>query len=127
MFPVATFLFGGIVNYIVLITMPANSELLGVSGVVYWMGSVWLTLYFLIETREKISRRLIKTIGIAAVLFIPETYHRNVSYLSHFVGFALGMVFALLYFRQNRLRFQRAEFIEWVNNDGDVIPPEPRY
>ncbi len=113
-FPLAAFLSGGVINYIVLKTMPAQSELLGVSGVVYWMGAVWLTLYFLLETRDRISKRFIKTLGIAVVLFIPETYHRDVSYLSHFIGFALGVVFALLYYQYKRQIFQKAEVVELV-------------
>lgn len=113
-FPFMALVFGGITNYLVLKTMPPTVELLGVSGVVYWMGAVWLTLYFLIETREVIFRRFIKTLGIAAVLFIPEAYHQNVSYLSHFIGFAFGVVFALFYYWWRRKEFKKAEVVELV-------------
>jgi rhomboid protease GluP len=113
-FPGAALIFGGLINYIVLKEMPPSAELLGISGVVYWMGAVWLTLYFLLETRERTSKRLIKTVGIALMLFIPETYHRDVSYLSHFTGFAFGMVFALLYYWSRRETFQKAEVTELV-------------
>ncbi len=115
-FPVAAFATGGLINYIVLKTMPVQAELLGVSGVVYWMGAAWLTLYFLLETREPYSKRLLKTIGIALVLFIPESYHRDVSYLSHFVGFVFGIVFALLYFWKRKEEFKRAEVIELIED-----------
>lgn len=113
-FPGAAFLFGGLINYIVLKSMPPTSELLGISGVVYWLGAVWLTLYFLLETRDGVSKRLIKTLGIALILFIPETYHRDVSYLSHFTGFVFGVIFALLYYWSRRQTFQKAEIIELV-------------
>ncbi len=113
-FPAAAFLSGGLINYVVLREMPPNAELLGISGVVYWMGAVWLTLYLLLETREKVSKRLIKTLGIALLLFIPETYHRDVSYLSHFVGFVFGIIFALLYYWRRREIFQKAEVIELI-------------
>ncbi len=113
-FPFAALLFGGFINFIVLQTMSPNSELLGVSGVVYWLGAVWLTLYFLLETRSSISTRLIKTVGIFLLLFIPETYHRDVSYLSHFVGFVLGIIFGLLYYWRKREAFKNAEVIEFV-------------
>ncbi|MGZ3726568.1 MAG: rhomboid family intramembrane serine protease [Pseudobdellovibrio sp.] len=113
-FPFAAFLFGGITNYLVLKTMSPESELLGVSGVVYWMGAVWLTLYFLLETRDRLSKRFIKTLGIALVLFVPETYHQDVSYLSHFIGFVFGIAFALVYYQIHKQRFQKAEIVELV-------------
>jgi len=113
-FPVAALIFGGFINFIVLKTMPASSELLGISGVVYWLGAVWLTLYFFLETREPISKRLIKAIGIAFVLFVPETYHKEVSYLSHFIGFVSGVGFAAIYYRWRRSEFIKAEISEFV-------------
>lgn len=113
-FPFAALLFGGATNYLVLKTMSPASELLGVSGVVYWLGAVWLTLYVLLETREDIWRRLMKTLGIAIVLFIPETYHREVSYLSHFIGFILGVAFALIYYWWHLDTFKKAEVVEWI-------------
>lgn len=113
-FPAAALLFGGLINYWVLKSMAPASELLGMSGVVYWMGAVWLTLYFLLETREQTAKRLIKTLGTALLLFIPETYHRDVSYESHFIGFALGILFAVLYYRGRRQTFKNAEVIEMI-------------
>lgn len=113
-FPFMAIAFGGLINYMVLKTMPATAVLLGISGVVYWMGAAWLTLYFLLETRERISKRLIKTLGIAAVLFIPETYHQDVSYLSHFIGFVFGVVFAAFYYLSRREQFRKAEVVELV-------------
>jgi rhomboid protease GluP len=113
-FPFMAIFFGGVVNYLVLKTMPPAAELLGISGVVYWMGAVWLTLYFLIETRAAISRRLIKTLGIAAMLFIPETYHQNVSYLSHLLGFVFGTGFAIFYYWSRRKYFKKAEVVDLI-------------
>lgn len=115
-FPAAAFLIGGFINLIVLKTMPWEAELLGVSGVVYWMGATWLTLYFLLETRESYSKRLIKTVGIAFVLFIPETYHRDTSYLSHFLGFLSGVIFSFSYYWKRKAEFKRAEVVELVES-----------
>jgi rhomboid protease GluP len=113
-FPFAAIFFGGVINFFVLKTMPPEVELLGMSGVVYWMGAVWLTLYFFLETRESHSKRFIKVLGISLVLFIPETYHREVSYLSHFLGFIFGVFFACAYYQGRRNEFHRAEIIELV-------------
>jgi rhomboid protease GluP len=111
-FPLAPFLLGGVTNLIVLTTLPAQAELLGVSGVVYWMGGAWLTLYSLLETRDRRSVRFLKAMGVGVVLFIPETIRVEVSYLSHFVGFVLGVAWALVHYRLNRARYRRAEVIE---------------
>ncbi len=122
-FPAAAIFFGGVTNFIVLTTMPPEASLLGVSGVVYWMGAAWLTLYFLLESRDKFSKRAVKAIGVGAVLLLPETFHPNVSYLSHSVGFGLGMAWAICFYAWNRQRFLNAEIIELVSED--LISAEP--
>jgi rhomboid protease GluP len=111
-FPIAAFFFGGITNFIVLTTLPIDASLLGASCVVYWMGAVWLTLYLYLESRENYFRRGIKAVGVGIVLFIPETFRPHVSYLSHFVGFLLGVLWALGYYHWNRQRFLEAEFTQ---------------
>ncbi|MGZ3694484.1 MAG: rhomboid family intramembrane serine protease [Bdellovibrionota bacterium] len=111
-FPGAALFFGGITNLLVLRTMPPAAELLGISGVVYWMGGAWLALYFLLENRDRFSHRAIKAVGVGVVLFIPETIYPNVSYLSHFIGFLLGTGWAYFYYRWNRKKFMGAVLIE---------------
>jgi rhomboid protease GluP len=109
-FPVMAFLMGGLTNFIVLSKMGTNSTLLGLSGVVFWMGAAWLTLYFLIEHRKKIFQRIIRTLGVSLVLFMPsEALDPHVSYLSHGWGFLLGIIFATLFYIYNRQVFKGAE------------------
>lgn len=113
-FPGAALALGGLTNLVVLATMPSGASLLGISGVVYWMGGAWLALYFHLETRDKLAVRMLKAMGVGVVLFIPETILPEVSYLSHFVGFLNGLLFGTLYFRWNRQRFRRAEVVETI-------------
>jgi rhomboid protease GluP len=108
-YPFAAFLFGGLTNLIVLFTLPADAELLGASGMVYWMGAAWLTLYLYLESRDRFSKRALKAIGVAAMLFVPESFQPHVSYLSHFVGFILGVIWAMAYYYWNRKKFVDAE------------------
>jgi rhomboid protease GluP len=115
-FPGAAFFFGGITNLIVLPTLPPDATLIGVSGVVYWMGAVWLTLYFYLDSRDKFVRRAIKALGVGALLFIPEKFQEHVSYMSHFVGFVLGLATAIAYYHWNRQRFLKAEVVEFDIN-----------
>ncbi len=110
--PVLALLQGGVVNLIVLARMPDQVALIGISGVVYWMGAVWLTLYLLIDTRVTRRRRWAHAAVLAVVLFAPEKFLPGVSYLSHLVGFLLGIVSGLLIFLLQRQKIQAAEICQ---------------
>lgn len=117
-FPFFGFLAGGFINLLVLKTMPPEVGLVGVSGVVYWMGAAWMTLSFFIERRESNGRNLVKIIGISAILFVPDSFKKEVSYLSHFLGYFLGILSGALYYLVNRSRIRgHDEFIEIVERD----------
>jgi rhomboid protease GluP len=98
LFPIIGIFLGGIINFFVLKTMPLEVSLIGISGVVHWMGATWITLYFLIDKRSSIKSRWLKCTGVAAVLFIPNTFSVNISYLSHGIGFIFGAITGTLYF-----------------------------
>ncbi len=114
LFPLLGFLIGGLTNLIVLQTMPHDHYLIGVSGVVHWMGAVWMVLGFFIDKRQSLGKRLLKAIGVSIMLFMPDTLKPNVSYLSHFVGFVLGVLCAAIYYFFNRTKFKRAEVLEYI-------------
>jgi rhomboid protease GluP len=114
-FPVVTFVMGGLTNLIVLARMPAGIELVGASGLVYWMGGFWLVLYFCLEGRRSVWQRSLRASGVALALFMPtEAFDPSVSYLSHLVGFISGTLFATLYYWILRPRFRAAEVLETV-------------
>ncbi|MGZ3728578.1 MAG: rhomboid family intramembrane serine protease [Bdellovibrionota bacterium] len=113
-FPVLGFFTGGLVNFAVLATMPREATLVGVSGVVYWMGAAWVTLYLLIERKEPLRRRWGKAVIVTAALFIPDTFRPEVSYLSHYLGFLTGVVMAAGLFRLRRKEFRSAEEREYL-------------
>lgn len=119
LFPALAFLFGGLTNYVALSGLNPQTQLVGVSGVVYWMGAVWLTLYLLLERRESIRRRSGKVLFIAAALFLPQTFEPNVSYISHLYGFLFGLPSALIYYAAKRHAFHAAEVWE------DVFEADP--
>jgi rhomboid protease GluP len=117
-FPLTAFFVGGIINLIVLWKMPLSATLVGVSGVVFWMGGVWLVLYFLIETRKTFFQRIIRSIGVGLVLFMPsEAFDPSVSYKAHFVGFVLGILCGVLIYFKNFSAIRSAEInrIEFEN------------
>jgi rhomboid protease GluP len=118
-FPLAGLLMGGLINVAALFTMPPRTSLIGISGLVYWMGAAWLTLYLLIGNRESVRRRLGKALFIAAALFAPQTFEPNVSYAAHLFGFVFGVPSALAYYALNRAKFARAEIYDYVFDDDD--------
>jgi rhomboid protease GluP len=113
-FPGVAFLFGGLTNLIAISTMPPKMQMIGVSAVVYWMGAAWLTLNYLIEKRGKKIQRVLRCIGVAVVLFVPETFDPQVSYVSHFSGFVLGMLWAIGYYNWNRKKIRAADRYQTV-------------
>ncbi len=119
-FPVVGLVVGGLTNLIVLKTMPDQTALLGISGVVNWMGAAWLTLFLLIDRRESFRRRFAVAVFLTMMLFVPETFRPEISYLSHFVGFVLGIISALLYYFINRIQIHAAEVKEFIYEDEDI-------
>jgi len=114
LFPVVGFLIGGIINMIVLTTLSENSILIGVSGVVYWMGACWITLSFLIDKRESLTRRIIKSIGITLILFFPEALKPEISYFSHFLGLFFGVICGAIYYLTFRKKIRAADVYQLI-------------
>ncbi len=122
-FPLMAFLFGGITNIIVLKGMPLESSLIGASGIVFWLGGVWLMLYSFLDVKRSYYQRFLRAMGVALVLFFPaEAFDPNISYEAHFVGFLLGMLYGVIYYLMNRTEFQKAIGYKVVYDEVDVIP-----
>lgn len=112
--PFFAILLGGMVNAVVLQTLPPSVSLIGISGVVNFLGAVWLMLFFLIDRRESFRRRFAVVLFISFMLFVPDTYKPEVSYLSHFVGYICGIIFAVVFYFVRRKQFQSAEVFETI-------------
>jgi rhomboid protease GluP len=128
-FPGLGFALCGLLNFVVLATMPPAVFLVGVSGVVYWMGAAWLTLYLLIERRDPPRRRFGKAIIVTAALFLPDTVKPEVSYLSHYLGFLAGTIsgFAFYFLRREEIRGAdrfEVQMIEDGIGEDEWNPPE---
>jgi rhomboid protease GluP len=109
-FPLMAIFFGGLGNWYVLQSMPMETKLIGMSGVVFWLGGAWLMLYFLIERRKSLYQRAIRALGVGLLLFFPaEAFDPSISYQSHLVGFSLGVFWGIFYFALNRKRFRSFE------------------
>jgi rhomboid protease GluP len=122
-FPIAGFFIMGLLNMVVLKTMPPQVQLLGASGVVYWMGAAWLTLFLLIDRRHTLKHRVAAAISLVLILLVPETYTPEVSYFSHLLGFAAGAPSALALYVLERKKFEAAEVKEYIyDTDHEPAP-----
>lgn len=120
-FPTMALLFGALINASVLLSSDPEMHLVGISGVVYWMGAVWLTLYALVSRHLTIVQRALRVVGVALMIFMPtEAFNPQISYKAHALGFGWGVLFGLLYFLWRRKDFQAAEIYEISQED-----PEP--
>lgn len=118
--PLLGLLFGGVTNLVVLTTMPFQTNLIGVSGVVYWLGASWLTLFLLLDRRESFRRRMIKFIVVSLVLFAPQVYKPEVSYLSHAIGYLFGIFSSIIYYWFNKKEFLSAEVLETIVEEDEL-------
>jgi rhomboid protease GluP len=108
-FPAASILLGAAANALAVLTYGPNTELLGASGLVYILGGFWLTLYPLIQRQYSVVNRVIRAIGIALVIFAPSTFVPTTSYITHAIGFALGIGLGIFYFIKNKKEIRSHE------------------
>jgi len=110
---ISALFFGGVINLFVLSSMPKDVHLIGLSGVVFWMGGAWLILYFLLDRQRTVLHRFLRAMGVGLLLFMPaEAFDPSISYKAHFVGFALGIFAGLLFFVMNKQTLRKAEIYE---------------
>lgn len=121
LFPFFAFLIGGLINFLVIQTLPEQVTLIGVSGVVYWMGATWMTLDFFIDKRESFSQRLLKASGVSVILFFPTTFLPEVSYLSHFLGYVFGVLTGTIVYILFKKKFKALEIIEEINEEEEFF------
>ncbi len=118
--PLGAIIAGGFINALVLQGMAPTIFLVGISGVVNFMGAAWLTLYYLIDLRERRRRQFAVVLFISFILFVPDTYKPEVSYASHLVGYLFGILAGVTYFLINRSGFKAEEVFEIVHDEPSV-------
>lgn len=112
---VNAFLWGGLTNFLTVLSMEPDARLVGASGVVFWYGGAWLVLYLLLDTKRLFYQRALRAIGVGLVLFMPsEAFDRSISYRAHLIGFGLGLLWGLLHYWRYHRRYKAAEVIETI-------------
>ena len=111
-FPLLSIVVGGMINFVALLYYPPEVHLVGVSGVIYFMASFWLTLYIIIERRQKLIVRFVHAMAVSLIFLFPQVFDRQVSYLAHGLGFIFGVPLALLYYGLFRKKIHAKD--EWT-------------
>lgn len=110
--------FGALTNYVVISSMRPGAQLLGASGVVFWMGGAWLALYLLLDRKRTLYQRSLRALGVGLALFMPsEAFDPSISYHAHAVGFGFGILWGVGHFVLNRSRFRAAEVHDLVRDE----------
>ncbi len=121
-FPWLSLLGSAVMFGVSLRTYEPQVVLVGASGWVYFLAGFWLVLFFLIERQRTIKGRLLRVLGVGAMVLLPSTFQENVSYISHFWGAVGGVVMGLVYFQLNKFEIRRAEIWE-SQADGSGFEP----
>jgi rhomboid protease GluP len=95
-FPVIPLIIGLISNGFTIIFYQDSIHLLGASGMIYGMVSLWLVLYIYHDTDHSIMMRIFRSTGFTLIMLFPETYNPSTSYLAHASGFTTGLISGIL-------------------------------
>ena len=101
-YPLWTVVGATIVNVLSIMTYPAETRLLGASGLVYVLGGWWLCMYVLVQRQYSYLNRSFRVIGTALMVFFPTTFVPTTSYRTHAIGFAVGVATAILYYLRHK-------------------------
>lgn len=96
-FPVLPLLGGLLSNLVTVATYPPNILLLGISGMVYCMITLWLVLYIKNETTHQTPKKLLRVIGFCLLMLFPSGEAKQVSHLAHFSGGLFGILLGIIY------------------------------
>lgn len=121
-YPLGVVVLGALTNYLSLLTYPPEVHLVGASGMTHVMGGFWLTAYILVERSLPLKKRVLRSLGVALILFLPSAVQPEISYRAHAIGLVLGIVAAAVFFQRYKRRIRAAEVLE-IEDDDDVSGP----
>ena len=73
------------------------------------MAGFWLTAYVIVERSHPLKRRILVAMGIALIVLFPSSLSPGVSYRTHAIGCAMGVIVALGYFQARKEQIRSLE------------------
>lgn len=101
-YPIVAVVLAAATNLLTIGSYPDQVRLLGASGLVYVLAGFWLTMFWLVQRQHEWHRRLLRVLGVALAILFPTTFEPTTSYRAHAIGFAVGLIYAVLHFILNK-------------------------
>ncbi|HRK08193.1 MAG TPA: rhomboid family intramembrane serine protease [Pseudobdellovibrionaceae bacterium] len=121
LFPLTAFIVAGLAHALVLPSYSGEAQVIGASGLVYLMGGTWLSLQFFIQRQFRMGGRLLRVLGVMALLFLPQEYRPHVAERVHMAGLASGLALGTIWFLVFRKKFRAAEVWLEVRDEVDEL------
>jgi rhomboid protease GluP len=121
LFPCTAFAVAGFAHALVLPSYAGDAQVIGASGLVYLMGGTWLALQFFIQRQHRLGGRLLRVLGVMALLFLPQEYRPHVAERVHMAGLAAGLCLGTFWFLFYRNKFRAAEVWQEVYEEVDEL------
>ena len=106
LFPVVSLFVGVCANAVTLYFYNDTVRIVGASGMVYGMVSLWLVLYIHHDTGHTVPVRIFRSAGFTLIILFPTTYNPATSYLVHAAGFFIGILCALMILPFSRVKIR---------------------
>ena len=92
-FPVFSFFIGMITNTLTILFYEPHIQLLGASGMIHGMVALWIIFYIKYDIDRALMMRVLRSFGFVLVMLVPSIFDPQTSYLSHGIGFGVGLAF----------------------------------
>ena len=96
-------------NLSVVMIYGGEINLVGASGVVFYLWGFWMILYIFLQSHKSLKGRLLRMGAVFLILLIPTEYQPRTSYLAHYIGFGLGVLTGGIYYLINAKKLKAAE------------------
>lgn len=113
---VTVFIAASMVNAITVLTYAPDVKLIGASGLVYVLGGFWLSMYLFIQRQYGVLNRLLRTLGVALIIFFPTSFVPTTSYKAHAFGFVIGALLGGIYFLANKKEIRKQEVYKVIDS-----------
>jgi rhomboid protease GluP len=120
-FPIGGILIGITSNAITLYYYGPGTALLGASGMNYGLVALWLILYIRNDTKHSIFQRIMRSLGFAMMMLLPQQYDPKVSYAAHISGLICGLIYGTLAALFMRPRFPKSSMISDASSNGSQL------
>lgn len=99
---ILSFLIAAVTNLFVIQIYGGDINLVGASGVVFYLWGFWMVLYMFLQRHYSIFNRSLRMGAVFLILLIPNEYQPHTSYLAHYIGFLIGVITGGFYYIFNR-------------------------